>query len=125
MLLRRWKRTLAAALATLIVAAATIWFTPGLFVPVLTRLARIAMRIQAAEVDVQGRVWGYLEAGPASAPPVLLLHGFGTSREAMMSLMSWLREDHRCLAPDLPGFGQHPYHQGRTHDADFYASEVV
>ena len=102
-----------------------VWFTPALFVPTVTRLARLAMGIDAREVMVEGRPWGYLEAGPADAAPVLLLHGFGTSREAMMSLMPWLSETHRCLAPDLPGFGRHPYHAGSVHDADFYVRQIV
>jgi abhydrolase domain-containing protein 6 len=102
-----------------------VWFTPSLFVPAVTRLARLAMDIEAREVVVEGRTWGYLQSGPDDAPTVLMLHGFGTSREAMMSLMPWLSPAHRCLAPDLPGFGQHPYHAGSVHDADFYVRQVI
>jgi pimeloyl-ACP methyl ester carboxylesterase len=102
-----------------------VWFTPSLFVPAVTRLARLVMGIDAREVLVEGRPWGYLESGSADAPPVLLLHGFGTSREAMMSLMPWLSPTHRCLSPDLPGFGGHPYHAGCVHDADFYVDQIV
>jgi pimeloyl-ACP methyl ester carboxylesterase len=114
-----------AVLITVVIGLGVVWFTPALFVPTVTRLARLAMGIDAREVMVSGRPWGYLESGPADGVPVLLLHGFGTSREAMMSLMPWLSATHRCLAPDLPGFGRHPYHVGSVHDADFYVRQIV
>jgi pimeloyl-ACP methyl ester carboxylesterase len=125
MLRRARGRWLAAFLIGSALGVGVIWFTPSVFVPVVTRLARAAMGIDAREVVVAGRPWGYLESGPADAAPVLLLHGFGTSREAMMSLMPWLTPAHRCLAPDLPGFGQHPYHAGSVHDADFYVRQII
>jgi pimeloyl-ACP methyl ester carboxylesterase len=118
-------RWMTVVLITVAVGLGVVWFTPALFVPTVTRLARLAMGIDAREVMVSGRPWGYLESGPAEAAPVLLLHGFGTSREAMMSLMPWLSATHRCLAPDLPGFGRHPYHAGSVHDADFYVRQIV
>jgi pimeloyl-ACP methyl ester carboxylesterase len=47
-----------------------------------------------------------LEAGPASGPPVLLLHGFGISaylwRQNMLPLA---QRGFRVIAPDLPGHG--------------------
>ena len=47
----------------------------------------------------------YLEAGPADAPPVLLLHGLGATNASMLPVLADLADDHRVLAPDLPGFG--------------------
>jgi pimeloyl-ACP methyl ester carboxylesterase len=47
----------------------------------------------------------YLEAGPADAPVVVLLHGLGGTNASMLPLMWELSTDHRVLAPDLPGFG--------------------
>lgn len=121
---RRWRVLLACATAVL-ASALIVWCTPSLLVPLAMRAAYVATGVRASTVAVDGQEWGYLEAGEPSAQPVILLHGFGTSREAMLGLMPWLAGTHRVVAPDLPGFGQHPYHQGRTHDADFYASEVV
>src|SRR4051794_22938704 len=42
-----------------------------------------------------------------SGPPVLLLHGSGpgTTAAAWAPLIAALAGSHRCLAPDLPGFG--------------------
>jgi pimeloyl-ACP methyl ester carboxylesterase len=47
----------------------------------------------------------YREAGPADAPVILLLHGFPTSSHMFRDLMPLLSQNHRVIAPDLPGFG--------------------
>jgi pimeloyl-ACP methyl ester carboxylesterase len=47
----------------------------------------------------------YREAGPASAPVILLLHGFPTSSFQFRDLMPRLADRYRVIAPDLPGFG--------------------
>lgn len=52
-----------------------------------------------------GIATSYLEAGPRSAPPVILLHGLGTTNASMLPTLWDLARDHRVLAPDLPGHG--------------------
>ena len=48
----------------------------------------------------------YLEAGPADAPPILMLHGLGASNASLLPCLADLATDHRVIAPDLPGFGE-------------------
>lgn len=60
---------------------------------------------RAHEVVAMGVRTSYLEAGPADAPPVLLLHGLGATNASLLPVLADLAEDHRVLAPDLPGFG--------------------
>jgi len=48
----------------------------------------------------------YREAGRASAPAILLLHGFPTASHMFRDLMPRLGDRFRLIAPDLPGFGQ-------------------
>ncbi len=48
----------------------------------------------------------YREAGPETAPKVLLLHGFGASSYMFRELIPQLAEKYHVIAPDLPGFGQ-------------------
>lgn len=48
----------------------------------------------------------YREAGPESAPVILLLHGFPTSSKKFRNLMSRIAGPFRLIAPDYPGFGQ-------------------
>lgn len=57
-------------------------------------------------IDVQGVNVFYREAGPAQAPMVLLLHGFGASSYMFRDLMPRLAQRYHVVAPDLPGFGQ-------------------
>lgn len=39
-------------------------------------------------------------------PPILFLHGNPDSGEVWSKIISDLRPNHRCIAPDLPGFGR-------------------
>lgn len=64
----------------------------------------IKVRYQTAEI--QGVSVFYREAGPADAPAVLLLHGFGASSHMFRDLIPTLAKRYRVVAPDLPGFGQ-------------------
>jgi pimeloyl-ACP methyl ester carboxylesterase len=48
----------------------------------------------------------YREAGPQSAPSILLLHGFPTSSNMFRNLIPRLAGSFHVVAPDYPGFGQ-------------------
>jgi pimeloyl-ACP methyl ester carboxylesterase len=60
-------------------------------------------RYQHATVD--GQKVFYREAGPATAPTILLLHGFPTSSHMFRNLIPALSDNYHVVAPDLPGFG--------------------
>ena len=47
----------------------------------------------------------YREAGPKTAPAILLLHGFPTSSHMYRNLIPALADRYHVIAPDLPGFG--------------------
>jgi pimeloyl-ACP methyl ester carboxylesterase len=47
----------------------------------------------------------YLESGPPTAPPVVLVHGLSATNASMLPLIPPLSGRYRVLAPDLPGHG--------------------
>src|SRR5215475_12418855 len=56
-------------------------------------------------VNVDGNKIFYREAGPKTAPTILLLHGFPTSSHMFRNLIPLLADRYHVIAPDLPGFG--------------------
>ena len=54
---------------------------------------------------VNGNKIFYREAGPKTAPAILLLHGFPTSSHMFRNLIPALADRYHVVAPDLPGFG--------------------
>ena len=54
---------------------------------------------------VNGNKISYREAGPKTAPAILLLHGFPTSSHMFRNLIPALADSYHVVAPDLPGFG--------------------
>jgi pimeloyl-ACP methyl ester carboxylesterase len=57
-------------------------------------------------IAIEGVNVFYREAGPETAPAVLLLHGFPTSSFMFRNLIPKLATRYHVIAPDYPGFGQ-------------------
>lgn len=94
--------TFAAALVALLAAAAWRLHRPD--------LPRDALRARYAQppsrfLDVDGATLHLRDEGPRDAPPVLLLHGFGSSLHAWDDWAPPLAERFRVIRLDLPGFG--------------------
>src|SRR5271163_3875822 len=62
--------------------------------------------IKYRTADVDGFKVFYREAGAATAPKLLLLHGFPSSSHMFRDLIPRLADRFHIVAPDLPGFGQ-------------------
>jgi pimeloyl-ACP methyl ester carboxylesterase len=56
-------------------------------------------------LDIDGLKIFYREAGPASAPTILLLHGLPSSSRMFDTLIPLLADRYHLIAPDYPGFG--------------------
>jgi haloalkane dehalogenase len=62
---------------------------------------------EARYVDVDGLRMAYVDEGPAGAAPVLMLHGEPTWSYLYRRMIPLLVDaGHRCVAPDLIGFGR-------------------
>jgi pimeloyl-ACP methyl ester carboxylesterase len=62
--------------------------------------------IKYRTADVDGSKIFYREAGAASAPKLLLLHGFPSASHMFRDLIPLLADRIHIVAPDLPGFGK-------------------
>jgi len=76
-------------------------------------------------VEADGVKVFYRAAGDATAPVVLLLHGFPASSFMFRDLIPRLATDYRVVAPDLPGFGFTEVPAGRHYVYSFDALAVT
>lgn len=60
--------------------------------------------LETREVVVDGRPVAYLER-PGAEPALVLVHGFGASKDAWLAFADAFPEGRRLLAPDLAGHG--------------------
>jgi pimeloyl-ACP methyl ester carboxylesterase len=64
-----------------------------------------AVTYSISDVRVPGASISALVAGPAQAPPVVLIHGLGATKASWLTVVPALASRHRVVAIDLPGFG--------------------
>lgn len=57
-------------------------------------------------LEVDGVKLFYREAGPKTAPTILLLHGYPSSSRMYATLIPLLADRFHLVAPDYPGFGE-------------------
>jgi abhydrolase domain-containing protein 6 len=137
--LRRILRTTLVVVAALAVtglaAGLWIWNDPATAFRLAMTAGHANAGVSERFVEIDGHRWRALDthppvggASPASglrpARTCLVLHGLGTSAEAMMGVAPILRRTHRVVIPDLPGFGEHAMHGDVPHDWRFYIDAI-
>jgi abhydrolase domain-containing protein 6 len=70
--------------------------------PLFTRQAGLNSKVSYVD-DHRLHYWA---GGCATGPVVVLLHGFGSSKENWVFVARKLAKTYRLLVPDIPGFGQ-------------------
>ena len=116
--MRRFFRRAAVAVLVVVVviAAAVLFFDQQRRARETRSAADVAPRsgrfVDAADVKIFVQ-----EAGPATAPAVLLVHGTGTWSEIWRDTIDALAVDHHVIAIDLPPFG----YSDKTLTRDAYA----
>ncbi|WP_166646057.1 alpha/beta fold hydrolase [Halospina denitrificans] len=69
--------------------------------------------IRAERIEIDGHCMHYWRIGSGHGTPVVLVHGFGASKENWLSMLPALYKRGITLyVPDLPGFGQSDYIDG-------------
>jgi pimeloyl-ACP methyl ester carboxylesterase len=79
--------------------------------------ASVARTVRVGGAGIHVNEWG-------AGPPVLLLHGNPDNGEMWKDLAARLAGTHRCIAPDLPGFGRSELPAGYTRSLDGMAAFV-
>jgi len=69
------------------------------------QISAAASAVAYRTVAIDGVNIFYREAGPSSAPVVLLLHGWPSSSHMFRALIPQLADRFHVIAPDYPGFG--------------------
>jgi pimeloyl-ACP methyl ester carboxylesterase len=59
-------------------------------------------------VTVRGQELSFIDTGGADKPPLLFIHGLGASWQCWLLNLAYFMESYRCIALDLPGFGESP-----------------
>lgn len=95
-----------------------------LFEPLFDRPSAGGLGYSVDEVKVGKLKFSRLVAGPADAPPLLLLHGLGASKASWLTVVPELARRHHVVAVDLPGFGATSKPRGR-YDAPWFAKHVL
>ena len=113
-------------LVTTAAAALWLWNDPARAYALAMAAGHANAGVTERFVEIDGHEWRVLDTMPTEPRErsCLVLHGLGTSAEAMMGVAVILRDTHRVLVPDLPGFGEHAKHGGRKHDWRFYIDEI-
>ena len=98
------------------------------FPKLLFNLGRDALRrrgkIERKEVIVGGEIWPYLEGGPPTGDPVLLIHGFGGDKDNWALYAPFITDKYRLISPDVPGFGDAVRDMNRDYDMATQASRM-
>ena len=79
------------------------FLVPQVMAPRLLRLEQRRCRLTARRVRVGDLEIAYLEGG--SGEPLILVHGFGATKDNFTRVAAYLTPHYRVLIPDLPGFG--------------------
>jgi pimeloyl-ACP methyl ester carboxylesterase len=57
-------------------------------------------------MEIDGATVEYVELGPADGEPIVWIHGLGACWQTWLENLPYFARTHRCIALDLPGFGQ-------------------
>ena len=75
-------------------------------------------------ITVAGHELNYVDTGGEDKPPLVFIHGLGASWQCWLLNLPSFMETHRCIALDLPGFGESPLPEDEDVSIDGYARLV-
>lgn len=75
-------------------------------------------------IQLSDHTWHYLEAGDASQPTVLLLHGFAADKDNWIRMTQSL-DGYHVIAPDLPGHGDSSFNGNLFYGFDIQSRRLA
>jgi len=112
------------AILTLVgLVLSTLYFVfPEYILQAMVASARHSAGLERRSVNIAGHHIVYLDGGIGT--PVVLLHGFGATKDLWDGVAAHLTSRYRVIAPDLPGFGESPAREAETYDAESQARRL-
>jgi pimeloyl-ACP methyl ester carboxylesterase len=84
---------------------------------------RGARRLRLETVDTRHGPIATAQAG--SGPPLLAIHGLGATKASFLPTLALMRDTHRVIAVDLPGFGDSVKPLRAPFDAPYFAGVIT
>jgi pimeloyl-ACP methyl ester carboxylesterase len=78
----------------------------------------------ARRITVAGHELNVVDTGGEDKPALVFIHGLGASWQCWLLNLAYFMETHRCIALDLPGFGDSPLPEDEDVSIDGYARLV-
>ena len=119
---RRNKVLILLPLVFALIAAVVYMQYPCSLLKGMVTLSRWWGGVERREIQVGEYRWVYLEGGKGDT--VLLLHGFGLSKDQWGRLPAGLTGSYHVIAVDLPGFGENSRLPGRDYSVAAQAARV-
>jgi len=88
-----------------VLATVTVAFAMTVGVNAQRKAGSMEQQVSYRTVIVEGISIFYREAGPKTAPTILLLHGLPSSSRMFQPLLTRLADNYHLVVPDYPGFG--------------------
>lgn len=101
------------------------WRPTGIAWPLLRAMQGRVAGLDKRTATVDGERFVWLEGGDPQGAPVVLLHGFGASKENWLPLLPFLARRHRLFIPDLPGWGESHFRFGTTYGIDQQVARIA
>ncbi len=93
--------------------------------PLLNRLHGPVTRLSSHHTRIDGHRIIWLEGGNRLGEPVVLVHGFGASKENWLPLLPFLARRYHLLLIDLPGWGESQFHPDACYGMDDQVARVA
>jgi abhydrolase domain-containing protein 6 len=101
------------------------WRPRGQVWPLLRELQGRVIGLRKCRMDIDGASMVWLEGGNPHGQPVVLLHGFASSKENWLLLLPFLSKRYHLLVPDLPGWGESHFRHEKFYGLDHQADRIA